>query len=181
MDKTKKQLSDFQKLVIYFIIYAFIGWICEEIFCVLYTHQFTKRGFLFGPICPIYGYGAIILLIFFKDYKKRPIALFFAAALVFSVFEYITDFFLQALFANRWWDYTGEFLNLNGRITLSFSVVWGIGALIFINLIHPLINKIVAKILTKIPINTQKIATNAIIGLVAIDTVASSVVYLNIL
>ena len=77
MDKDKKQLSNFQKLVIYFIMYSFIGWVCEEIFCIAYTHQFTKRGFLFGPICPIYGHGAIILLIFFKDYKKRPIALFF--------------------------------------------------------------------------------------------------------
>lgn len=125
MDKTKP-LSKFQKIVIYFTIYAFIGWICEEIFCVIYTHEFVKRGFLFGPICPIYGYGAVILILFFKNYKKKPVQLFFGAALIFSIFEYITDFFLQALFADKWWDYTGQFLNLNGRITLSFSIVWGI-------------------------------------------------------
>ena len=126
MDKTKKPLSDFQKLVIYFVIYAFIGWVCEEVFCVIYTHEFVKRGFLFGPICPIYGYGAIILILFLKDYKNKPIKLFFVAAIVFSIFEYITDFFLQALFAAKWWDYTGQFLNLNGRITLSFSIIWGV-------------------------------------------------------
>ena len=145
MIKESKKLSKFQKLVIYFTIYAFIGWVCEEIFCVIYTHEFVKRGFLFGPICPIYGYGATILIIFFHNYKNKPIKLFFLAALVFSVFEYITDFFLQALFGLKWWDYTGEFLNLNGRITLSFSIVWGIFALIFIKLIHPIITKVVAK------------------------------------
>ena len=131
MDKDKKQLSNFQKLVIYFIMYSFIGWVCEEIFCIAYTHQFT--------------------------------------------------FFLQALFANRWWDYTGEFLNLNGRITLSFSLVWGIGALIFIDLIHPFITKIVSKILAELPVKIQKITANTLIVLVAIDTIASSIVYLNIL
>lgn len=52
-----KNISKFQKLAIYFFIYAFIGWIGEEIFCVVSTHEFVKRGFLFGPICPIYGYG----------------------------------------------------------------------------------------------------------------------------
>ena len=126
MKNTGKTLSNFQKIVIYFVIYAFLGWICEEIFCVVSTHEFVKRGFLFGPICPIYGYGAIILLFLLKDYKNKPVKLFFLSAIIFSVFEYITDFFLQALFSTKWWDYTGQFLNLNGRITLSFSLVWGI-------------------------------------------------------
>lgn len=125
MVDNNKTLSKLQKIVIYFVIYAFLGWIAEEIFCVIYTHEFVKRGFLFGPICPIYGYGALILILFFKDYKKKTIKLFFLSIIVFSAFEYITDFFLQALFACRWWDYTGQFLNLNGRITLSFSIVWG--------------------------------------------------------
>lgn len=120
-----KNISKFQKLAIYFFIYAFLGWICEEIFCVVSTHEFVKRGFLFGPICPIYGYGALILILCLKAYKNKPVKLFFLAAIVFSIFEYITDFFLQALFATRWWDYTGFFLNINSRITLSFSLVWG--------------------------------------------------------
>lgn len=126
MKNSNKALSNFQKIVIYFVIYSFLGWVCEEIFCVVSTHEFVKRGFLFGPICPIYGYGAIILLFLLKDYKNKPIKLFFLSAIIFSVFEYITDFFLQALFSTKWWDYTGQFLNLNGRITLSFSLVWGI-------------------------------------------------------
>lgn len=122
----KKTLSKFQKTVLYFVIYAFLGWIGEEIFCIISTHELVNRGFLFGPICPIYGYGAIILIVFFKNYKNKPIKLFFLSAIALSVFEYITDYFLQALFSIRWWDYTGYFLNLNSRITLSFSIVWGI-------------------------------------------------------
>ncbi len=126
MADNKKKLSNFQKMVIFYAIFAFIGWICEEIYALIYTHSFIKRGFLYGPICPIYGYAALILIAFFRDYKNKPIRLFFLSAIVFSVFEYVTDFFLQSLFATRWWDYTGQFLNLNGRITLSFCVVWGI-------------------------------------------------------
>lgn len=126
MKSTNKALSNFQKIVIYFIIYSFLGWVCEEIFCIVSTHEFVKRGFLFGPICPIYGYGAIILIAILKNYKNKPVKLFCLSAVIFSVFEYITDFFLQALFGAKWWDYTGQFLNLNGRITLSFSLVWGI-------------------------------------------------------
>lgn len=129
--KKTKVLSKFQKIVIYFVIYAFIGWLCEEIYCVISTHEFVKRGFLFGPICPIYGYGAIILILFFKDYKNKPVQLFFLSSLIFTIFEYITDFSLQALFGLKWWDYTGEFLNVNGRITLSFSIIWGIRKLNF--------------------------------------------------
>lgn len=125
MDKTNN-INKFEKIVLYFFIYAFLGWIAEEIYCVIVTHGFTNRGFLFGPLCPIYGYGALILILLLKDYKSKPVKLFFLSAIIFSVFEYITDFVLQAFFATRFWDYTGEFLNLNGRITLSFSLLWGI-------------------------------------------------------
>lgn len=180
MENTSKSLSKFQKIVIYFIIYSFFGWLCEEIFCVIYTHEFVKRGFLFGPICPIYGYGAIIIILFLKNYKNKPIKLFFLAAIIFSAFEYITDYFLQALFSTKWWDYTGQFLNLNGRITLSFSLVWGIGSLIFIRLVHPLITKLVGKLLIKFPINFQKMFANSLIFIIILDTALSSMSHLHI-
>ncbi len=178
--ENKKSITKFQKIVIYYMIYAFIGWVAEELYCIISTHEFVKRGFLFGPICPIYGYGALILILCFKDYKKKPVKLFFLSAIIFSVFEYITDFFLQALFGIKWWDYTGYFLNLNGRITLSFSLVWGFGSLIFIKLLHPFITKIVEKVLSKIPIKVQSIFVNTVIVLNILDTLASSVVYLCI-
>lgn len=175
-----KDISKFQKMAIYFFIYAFLGWIGEEIFCVVSTHEFVNRGFLFGPICPIYGYGAIILILCFKDYKKKPVKLFFLAAIIFSVFEYITDFFLQALFGARWWDYTGFFLNINSRITLSFSILWGFGSLIFIKFLHPLCVKAIDKLMSKIPFKAQHIIIDLLLSLMVIDTAVSSIKYLNI-
>lgn len=154
MAKTKaKNITKFQKIALYFFVYAFIGWVCEELYALAVLHTFVKRGFLLGPICPIYGYGAIILILCFKNYKNKPVKLFFLSAIFFSLFEYITDFFLQALFGTKWWDYTGEFLNLNGRISLSFSIVWGLGGLIFIKILHPFITKIIRKDFEK---NTYK-------------------------
>ena len=104
MDNVEKE-SKFKRIAMYYLIYAFIGWIFEEVFCLVTTHEFVKRGFLFGPICPMYGYGALILILCFEKYKNKPFKIFILAALVFSVFEYVTDFFLQALFAKRFWDY----------------------------------------------------------------------------
>lgn len=121
-----------------------------------------------------------MLITLFKNYKNKPVKLFFLSAIVFSIFEYITDFFLQALFATKWWDYTGEFLNLNGRITLSFSIVWGIAAILFIKFVQPFVTKIVGKILSKIPAKAQKIIANTLVSIIIIDTLASSVCYLNI-
>lgn len=175
-----KNISKFQKIAIYFFIYAFLGWIGEEIFCVVSTHEFIKRGFLFGPICPIYGYGAVILILCFKDYKNKPIKLFVLSAIIFSIFEYITDFFLQALFATRWWDYTGFFLNVNSRITLSFSLLWGFGSLIFIKLLHPLMTKLIGKLLVKVPFKIQHIVIDSLLIVMVVDTALSSIKYLNL-
>ncbi len=180
MKKESKSLTEFQKMVILFVIYSFIGWICEEIFALFYVHDFIKRGFLFGPICPIYGYAAIILIVLFSDYKDKPIRLFLISAIIFSVFEYVVDFFLQAMFASKWWDYTGQFLNLNGRITFSFSIIWGIGSIIFLKYIHPVVKKLVEKILKNIPIKFIQILANTFIILIFIDTLASAIHYLEI-
>lgn len=175
-----KDLTKFEELAIYFFIYSFIGWIGEEIFCIISTHEFVNRGFLFGPICTIYGYGALIVILCFKNYKDKPIRLFFLSAIVFSVFEYITDFFLQALFATRWWDYTGYFLNVNSRITLSFSLIWGFASLFIIKVVHPFVTRAVSKILKKVPIKLQHIVINSLLMLMIIDTLVSTIIYLDV-
>ena len=113
-------------LLLYFIMYAFLGWIMETGYAFYVHGYFVKRGFLFGPICPIYGFGAVILYCFFSKYKNNNIKLFFLSAIICSFFEYIAGFALEALFCERWWDYTGEFLNLNGRISIFYSFVWGV-------------------------------------------------------
>ncbi len=180
-EKSNKKLTKFQKFSIYFLFYAFLGWIFEEIYALIVTHTFVKRGFLFGPICPIYGYGAMILILCLMKYRKKPIKLFFISAIVFSAFEYITDFFLQSLFGIRWWDYTGEFLNLNTRISLAFSLVWGFGSVIFIKYLHPFINKIIGKLIKKIPVNFTIIMTRTFMTIMFIDTLLSTFRYIGLL
>lgn len=165
-------------LLLYFLIYAFIGWLLETFYAVSTLGHFVKRGFLFGPLCPIYGWGAIILISGLKKYKSNSIKLFFYSSIVFSIFEYIVGYALDALFCAKWWDYTNDFMNLNGRISLFFSFAWGIIAIIFINHIHPFIEKKVEKILNKIPNWFQVYSIRFAICIVFIDTILSSVKYL---
>ncbi len=174
------QSINIRYLILYFFIYAFIGWLLETFYALGVLGHFVKRGFLFGPLCPIYGWGAVILISVLKKYKSKPLKLFVYSAIVFSIFEYVAGFALEALFSARWWDYTNDFMNLNGRISIFYTFAWGIIALIFINLVHPFVEKITKKALKKIPAKTQMIIIEILGSVWIIDTIASSIRYLNI-
>ena len=146
----EKKLSSFNYLILMFFIYAFIGWLLETCYAIYNFGYFVKRGFLFGPICPIYGFGAVIMVKYMEKYKNNSLKLFLYSIVIFSVFEYLASFALDALFAGKWWDYSNEFFNLNGRISIFYSFVWGIFAILFVNHIHPFIKKLVDKILSHI-------------------------------
>lgn len=169
----RKRLSRFQTLFMYFLIFAFIGWIIETLYSVYELGHFTKRGFLYGPLCPIYGWGALILIMFFTKYKRKSIKLFFYAAVIFSIFEYAVGYGMDALFAAKWWDYSNEFFNLNGRISIFYSFVWGIAAILFINHIYPFFRKKLNIILSKIPYKVQVYALYIFSAILLIDTVMS--------
>ena len=184
--KSLKEKSKSKKLpraylyFIYFLIFAFIGWLLETSYSFYELGHFTKRGFLFGPLCPIYGWGALILIIFFSTYKKHNFKLFIYAAIIFSVFEYLVSYGMEALFALKWWDYTNEVLNLNGRISIFYSFAWGIIAILVINFAYPFIKKKVNIILSKIPYNVQMLVIYALGFLFVSDTVLSCIKYLLI-
>lgn len=165
-------------LLLYFLIYAFIGWLLETFYAITTLGHFIKRGFLFGPLCPIYGWGAIILISGLKKYKSNSLKLFFVSAIVFSIFEYLVGYALDALFCAKWWDYSNDFMNLNGRISIFFSFAWGIIAIVFANHIHPFIEKKVKKFLDKIPEYIQFYSIRFAICIVIIDTILSSIKYL---
>ena len=175
----KKRLPRIYLYFIYFLVFSIIGWLLETAFSFYSLGHFTKRGFLYGPLCPIYGWGAIILIMFFSTYKrKHNFKLFIYAAIVFSIFEYLVSFGMEALFSLKWWDYTKEYLNLNGRVSIFYSFAWGIIAILFINFVYPFFKKKINIVLSKIPYKVQIIATNVrLIALIA-DTVLSSVKYL---
>lgn len=179
IEKLNEQKINIRELVLYYLIYAFIGWLLETFYAIGTLGHFVKRGFLYGPLCPIYGWGAVILISCLKKYKYNPLKLFFYSAIIFSIFEYVVGFALEALFSARWWDYAEHFMNLNGRITLSFSFAWGFIALAFIHWIHPLIERLLARISKKIPTKVQVNFINVAIIIVIVDTLLSSAKYLN--
>ncbi len=179
--KKKNRLNRFYMMLLYFCIYAFLGWLMETAYAYYVFGHFVKRGFLFGPLCPIYGFGGVILYSLLAKYKKSPLKLFFYSAIVFSAFEYVAGFMLDALFQTRWWDYTGEFLNLNGRISIFFSFVWGICSILFINYIHPFIKKKLNLVLKDMPYLLQKVVANLILIVLTFDTTLSCIRHLNII
>lgn len=177
----KKKLSEKEYTVLYFFLYAFIGWCLETIYSLLVLGHFTKRGFLFGPICPIYGFGAILMILFIGKYKKNSLKLFFASAILFSAFEYFVGFALDAIFAAKWWDYTYDFFNLNGRISILYTIFWGLAGLLFINNIHPFFSKKIEKSISSIPTYILKILIYLLPICLVADTVLSTLKYLNVL
>ena len=177
MEKEKlvetNQLSEKQKLLLYFFTYSFLGWILETIFCVLTLGVFNKRGFLYGPVCPIYGFGAIILIESLKKIKTNTAGKFFISMIAFTIFEYVVSVVLESLFGLRWWDYTGEPFNFQGRISLAYSIAWGIIGTIFVEKIHPFLKKQLEKLTIKIPHKVQVILLNVFLVIILIDFVMS--------
>lgn len=127
-----------------FIVYAFLGWCVEVAFHTVTSGKFVNRGFLNGPVCPIYGFGMVILIFSLHSLLDHFIFLFIGSVLLTSLLEFITGFVLEKLFDTKWWDYSNMPFNIKGYICLSFSIVWGLAAVFVLNIIHPPINKFIS-------------------------------------
>lgn len=125
------------KLILYFIVYSFFGWVIESIFKTILAKKWVNSGFLYGPFCPIYGFGAVIMMLFLNPFKDNLILLFFISFFILSVWEYIAGWLLEKKFNTKYWDYTENFLNINGRVCLLNSIFWGILGVIFTAIVHP--------------------------------------------
>lgn len=130
----------------YFIVYAFLGWICEDIYCGIGKRKFINRGFLYGPYCPIYGFGALLVIYPLLMVSKHPIVVFIFGMVLTSILEYITSFVMEKLFATRWWDYSTYPFNINGRICLQNSLLFGLMALVVVYGLHPIVSRFVERI-----------------------------------
>ena len=109
-----------------FISYAFLGW-CMEVTCKFIQYKkFINRGFLIGPYCPIYGWGALAITILLKRYMEDPLVLFVMSTLICSIIEYLTSYFMEKKYHARWWDYSNRKFNINGRICLETLIPFGI-------------------------------------------------------
>lgn len=120
-----------------FIIYSFLGWLMEVILKSIENKKFINRGFLIGPICPIYGYGCLFIIILLKRFTSNIFILFLSSILVCSILEYITSLVMEKLFKARWWDYSKRKFNLNGRICLNTMIPFGILGIIMMYIINP--------------------------------------------
>ena len=125
-----------------FISYAFLGW-CMEVGCkYVQFGKFINRGFLIGPYCPIYGWGAIAITILLKRYTYDPLVLFIMSTLVCSIIEYFTSYFMEKKYHARWWDYSSKKFNINGRICLETLIPFGILGLFIMYVTNPMLFKI---------------------------------------
>ncbi len=134
----------FDRLFLLFIIYSFIGWMCEVIYVGIFAeHKFVNRGFLFGPICPIYGVGALVLMLLPVGLKHTSLHIFFSSMVFCTLIEYLSSWIMEKLFHAKWWDYSHLPLNINGRVCLLNSVLFGLLGMGIMKYIHPAFKNII--------------------------------------
>lgn len=127
---------NYYELIYFFFIYALMGWVTEVIYAYYKNHSFVNRGFLFGPICPIYGTGAIIIIAFLYPVENL-IYTFIIGTILVSALEYIVGYILETMFDSKWWDYSDNKFNIQGRVCLSFSLIWGLAIVMLVTIVHP--------------------------------------------
>ncbi|MCQ2501506.1 MAG: hypothetical protein MJ117_09205 [Lachnospiraceae bacterium] len=126
-------------IMAFFLIYAFLGWVLEVAFHVVTMGQFINRGFLNGPLCPIYGIGMVGIITLLEPLSGNTFLLFIGGTIFATTVELIGGFILYKLFHLRWWDYSKEPFNLGGFICLRFSIAWGLCIVFVMKLIQPVI------------------------------------------
>lgn len=135
------------KYILLFFFYSAAGWLLESVYCSIGEKKIVNRGFLTGPLCPIYGTAAIVMaVLIYNPFKDKPLIVFLLGIILCDIVEYITSYVMEKLFAARWWDYTYELCNINGRICLKHSLYWGVISVIFVGTIHPAVEKLYDKI-----------------------------------
>lgn len=160
-----------------FMLFSFIGWVYECTYCTIDNKKWSNRGFLYGPVCPIYGFGTIACMIIFghllqDGYNAPWWKIFLICSIGSAIMEYSTSYILEKIFNAVWWDYTNIPLNINGRISIPTTMAFGIAGIIVVRFVLPFLNMIP---LQNYPIMTELLAM-ILIGFTGADlalTVAS--------
>ena len=154
----------------YFLIYSCLGWCLEVIYAAVTTGQLVNRGFLNGPVCPIYGFGMVIVLFALTPLSHSLLLLYLGGVILPSALELVGGWALYKLYHTRWWDYSDYPFNIGGYICLEFSLLWGVGTLIVMKLVHPIIADAVALI----PPLVGLVLMFLLYGIYAADTIATA-------
>ena len=131
------------ELLCFFVIYSVLGWCLEVCFCTINTGQFVNRGFLNGPVCPIYGFGMVIVLVALTPLAHSLPVLFVGGALLTSALELAAGWILKKVFHTSWWDYSDVPFNLGGYICLKFSLAWGVAVVAVMKGVQPAVAALV--------------------------------------
>lgn len=126
-----------------FIFWSFIGWCIEVVDMTIETGEYQNRGFLNMPICPIYGFGVLMVVIFFRPIEHTFFPLFLSTMILCTTFELLVGLGMEKMFGARWWDYSHKKFNYKGYICPEISILWGLGCVIVVRIVHPTVEKIV--------------------------------------
>lgn len=132
-------MYSFSHILAFFMFYAVVGWCTEVIYKTTCTGKFVNRGFLNGPLCPIYGVGATIVILCLTPIQDNLIILYIGSVVLTSALEFVTGLVLEKIFHQKWWDYTEDKFNIMGYVCLRFSLLWGIGCVMVMKVIQPMV------------------------------------------
>lgn len=131
---------------LYFIVYSFLGWCMETVLCSVVERRPVSRGFLYGPICPIYGIGVLMMVCWFQPFMDRPVLFYLVATVCMSAWEYFVGWFLETTTHIKYWDYSDKPFNLQGRICLQICLAWGLLSFLVLYFIQPRVAALVAQV-----------------------------------
>ena len=134
---------DFYHLMNWLIIYSFFGWVWETCYVSVKSGKFVNRGFINGPLCTIYGFGAVSVYMILRPFSDNLLYLYLGGVVVATALEYVTAVLMESIFHTSWWDYSYNKFNFQGRICLGASLGWGAFTVILFKVLHPLVESIV--------------------------------------
>lgn len=165
------------EVLLSFFVYAFLGWCTEVAFAAVKTGKFVNRGFLNGPLCPIYGVGVVLVVLLLMPVHQNLVLLYVASTVLVTVLEGLTGFFMDKIFHHKWWDYTDQPLNIGGYVCLPFSLVWGVCCVLIVRVIHPVVGRGISAL--PVPLGIVFIVILEIALFADLGVTASSILKLN--
>ncbi|GAA0795720.1 hypothetical protein GCM10008910_14980 [Faecalicatena orotica] len=156
---------DMYHIVLWFLAYSILGWVVESVYMSICNRKLTNRGFSRGPICPIYGVGALTVYLLLSPYSHNKFLLFLLGAVLATMIEWITARIMERIFGEIWWDYTDKPFNYKGILCLESTLAWGLYTVLLFGVLHGF----VVRIVNAIPFRIGRIAGTLLIILYLMD------------
>lgn len=169
MYRRKDWINGITILILLFFLFSFAGWIWEVGIHLVQDRMFVKRGVMAGPWLPIYGTGGVLMMVMLRKFTGKPLVMFFLIMGLCGCMEYVTGWFLETFYHTRWWDYSAYTFQIQGRVCLLGLFLFGTGGMIFMYLIRPRAEKMLAGI----SLHTREILCMMLVGIFLADLIYS--------